>query len=117
MAAILSRPQCVNSLVPGAPFTNVLSLISAWISNYIHYEVWDEITDPFPNFNGATVEVWEWTSDFIPHFIEHVITYPYHVSKRGPWGVCWYFKRVISEHMLPIKFMSIACETALRVMP
>ena len=26
-------------------------------SNYIHYNVWDEITDPFLNFNGATVEV------------------------------------------------------------
>ena len=34
-----------------------LTLIPAWISNYIHYEVWDEITYPFLNFNGATVEV------------------------------------------------------------
>ena len=25
-------------------------------------KVWDEITYPFPNFNGATVEVWEWIS-------------------------------------------------------
>ena len=22
--------------------------------------MWDEITYPFPNFNGCTVEVWEW---------------------------------------------------------
>ena len=28
----------------------------------------DEITYPFPNFNGATVEVWEWISNFITHF-------------------------------------------------
>ena len=34
-----------------------LTLIPAWISNYIHYKVWDEITYPFLNFNGATVEV------------------------------------------------------------
>ena len=34
-----------------------LTLILAWISNYIHYKVWDEITNPFLNFNGATVEV------------------------------------------------------------
>ena len=40
----------------------------------IHYEVWDEITYPFPNFNGCSVEVWEWISNFIPHLI--VITYP-----------------------------------------
>ena len=34
-----------------------LTLIPAWISNYIHYKVWDEITYAFLNFNGATVEV------------------------------------------------------------
>ena len=31
--------------------------IFTWISNYIHYKVWDEITYPFLNFNGTTVEV------------------------------------------------------------
>ena len=43
-----------------------LTLIPAWIGNYIFYKVWDEITYSFPNFNGATVEVWEWISNFIP---------------------------------------------------
>ena len=33
------------------------SLVPAWISNYTHYNVWVEITYPFLNFNGATVEV------------------------------------------------------------
>ena len=28
-----------------------------------------------PNFNGATVIVWEWISNYIPHFTRHVITY------------------------------------------
>ena len=50
--------------------------IPAWISNYIHYKVWDKITYPFPNFNGATVEVWEWINNFILHFTMYVITYP-----------------------------------------
>ena len=45
----------------------------AWISNYIHYKVWDEIAYPYPNFKGATVEVWEWIGSFIPHFTGHVI--------------------------------------------
>ena len=31
-----------------------------YISNYIHYNVRDEITYPFPNL---TVEVWEWISN------------------------------------------------------
>ena len=33
-----------------------LTLIPAWKSNCIHYNVWDEITYPFLNFNGVTVE-------------------------------------------------------------
>ena len=36
-----------------------LTLITAWISHYIHYKVWDEIIYPFLNFNDATVEVYE----------------------------------------------------------
>ena len=44
-----------------------------------------------PNFNGATVEVWDWVGHFISH---HKIMYNYlsalglksiHVSKRCPW--------------------------------
>ena len=52
--------------------------------------MWEDITFPFPNFNGCTVEVWEWISNFISHFTEHVITYPClglklnYVSKRSP---------------------------------
>ena len=42
--------------ISGGRFTNI-TLIPAWISKYVHYNVWDEITYPFPNFNGATVEV------------------------------------------------------------
>ena len=34
-----------------------LTLIPAWISNYMPRKVCDEITYPFLNFNGATVEV------------------------------------------------------------
>ena len=30
----------------------------------------------FPNFNGCTVEVREWISNFIPYFLMNVITYP-----------------------------------------
>ena len=58
--------------------------------NYIHYKVWGEISDPFPyfkgarddstypfpNFNGSTVEIWEWINNHTPHFIMNVVTYP-----------------------------------------
>ena len=54
-----------------------LILIKAWIDHYIHYKEWDEITYPFSNFNGCTAKIWEWISDFIPHFTGNVITYAY----------------------------------------
>ena len=33
-------------------------------------------TYPFPNFNGCNVEDCEWISNFVPHVIMNVITYP-----------------------------------------
>ena len=53
-----------------------LNLIPAWISYHMPRKVWDEITYSFTNFNGCTVEVWKWVSDFIPRFIMNVITCP-----------------------------------------
>ena len=41
-----------------------------------HFENWDEIIYPFPNFSEASADVWKWMNNFIPHFIGHVITYP-----------------------------------------
>ena len=32
-------------------------------------DVGGEIIYPFPNFNGATLEIWEWINYFISHFI------------------------------------------------
>ena len=54
-----------------------LTLIPDWISNHMPSNMWDEITYPFPNVNGATVEVWECISNFSPHFMMDVITYPW----------------------------------------
>ena len=47
----------------------LLILILAWISDYMPGKTWNEITCPFPNFHGWTVEVWELITNFIPHFI------------------------------------------------
>ena len=40
-----------------SPGMNPGALFTTWISNYIHYKVWDKITYPSLNFNGAAVEV------------------------------------------------------------
>ena len=54
MAAI-TYPNCkaAAALVDiwGPFYQHGLTLIPAWISNYIHYNVWDEVTYPFLNFN------------------------------------------------------------------
>ena len=70
MAALVKYVTC------GAFYRQGLSLIPAWISNYIHYKVWGEIIYPFLNFNGVTIEVKEWIIDVIPHILMGVITYP-----------------------------------------
>ena len=56
-----------------------LTLIPAWINNYIHYKVRDEITYPFLNFNGCTVELY-WKCDFLSILGLKTI----HVSKGAP---------------------------------
>ena len=52
-----------------------LTLIPARISNHMPSKVWDKITYPLPNFNGCTIEVWEWICSFIQHILD-VVPYP-----------------------------------------
>ena len=59
----------------GPFYKHGLTVIPAWINNYIHYNVRDEITYPLPNFRGTATEVWQWIRNFIAHFIAYVITY------------------------------------------
>ena len=56
---------------------NGLTSIPAWISNHMPNKVWDEISYPFPNLNGESVEDWKWISNFIPHLLMDVIIYPW----------------------------------------
>ena len=54
-------------------------------------KVWGEITHPFLNFNGATIEVYEWISNFIPHFTDYLSMLGLKlnlISKRGPRRHC-----------------------------
>ena len=41
---------CAGDLMPR--YQDGLTLIPAWLNNYIHYEVWDKITYPFQYLNG-----------------------------------------------------------------
>ena len=46
-------------------------------SNLMSIKMWDELTYISLNFNDATVEVWEFISNYIPHIMVDMITYPY----------------------------------------
>ena len=52
-------PQNLYGQTVGALLLIWIYLILVWISNYVHYEMWDEITYLSPNFHGATTEVWD----------------------------------------------------------
>ena len=53
-----------------------LAMIPACICNRVNFGVWDGVACPFPDFGGATVEVWEWMSDFVAHITGHAIACP-----------------------------------------
>ena len=48
---------CCDMMTSSPFYYYVLTLIPAWICNHIHYKIWDEINNPFLNFNGATIKV------------------------------------------------------------
>ena len=74
---VVGRPlyACIAVLRSG----HLGPLLSIWfnnpgmISNCFHYKVLNDISWPFPNFYCATVEVWIWMKNFIPHFNVHVM--------------------------------------------
>ena len=54
------------------------------MSNHMPGNAKEEITYPFPNFSGETVEVWQRISNFIPHYMIFVIHAGIKVYQRGP---------------------------------
>ena len=78
------------------------------MNNSIHCKLWNKITCPFPNLNGAAVEVWDWISNFIQHLTLRVIDYScwnkIYVSKRGSWW--WKIKLEPYDSMQSIEYRS-----------
>ena len=74
--------------------------------------MWDKITYAFPNFNGWTVEVWEWMIDFITHLtglLIHAGIKVNRVSKRATAinnmhnGIGSYYSKIHTLQSLPRK--------------
>ena len=69
------RTHCRNQMHFRSPcYSHGLNLILLWA---MPSKVWDEITYPFPNFKGTTVEFREWVTNFIPHFIKNTTILSY----------------------------------------
>ena len=91
-AFVFGPVTCITDLGLCSPFYwHWLTLIPACISNHIR----DGITDSFLNFNGATIEVYKWISNFALHFtgacdyLSMLGLRLNHVSKRGHrWRIC-----------------------------
>ena len=91
LCSILAHCLCCRindipeNLKSNGPFyKHGLTWIPSWISNHTPSKVWDEITYPFLNFNGATVEVLQ----FLPtlyngcNYLSMLGLKLIHVSKR-----------------------------------
>ena len=84
----------MNFFLHMAHFTNVVQCNPSMYNNDIHYKAWYEITNPLPNFNDETVEVWVGINNSIPIFYR-AYDYLYmlrlkliHASKTGPVMTC-----------------------------
>ena len=69
--------------------------------NPMRNELWDDITDPLPNFNCCTGQVYDWMNDFIPHFMIDVITYPFYyyfsfMLVKGALDLVWILYSYVS---------------------
>ena len=88
------------------------NIISVWISNHMLHEVWNDITYPFPNFNGCTVEIWQFISDFTSNFIctllfFHVVIKvdpcPPHPEQQWPLLLTWFnFNPSMDKWLYPL---------------
>ena len=54
---LLMTPRKYYKLHLGPLLLTWFNFNPSMVSNHIHYKMWDEITYPFLNFNGAAVEV------------------------------------------------------------
>ena len=102
---------------------NGLTLILAWISNNIHCKLWGEINNPFPTFNGATVEVWWWISSWnqvvSSHTLYSVCDYLsmvgfklIHVCKGPFWNIltCLQGRSVVRDLSYPSDILQVSDE-------
>ena len=104
MAAILQNIPCFPCLAPSLwdldtviyRYHNYSAGIPAGTTNCIYFKVWDEITYPFPNFNGC--RYFHITLYNVCNYFSMLGLKLIHVSKRGHWGCFqWSYIRVFNR--------------------
>ena len=58
----------------GLPRSLFIIVVPSMENNFMPGKVLSEVSYQFSNFNGAAIVVWEWISNFIPHFTMAEIT-------------------------------------------
>ena len=79
-------------------YEHCLTLFPAWISNYTHYDVWDEITYPFLNFNSAPTLYW--ACDYLSVLGLKLN----HVNKRGHGNIFHYTSELLKWVFVRLQF-------------
>ena len=115
----VNRQQVSFSLGPF--YWHGLNLIQTWIINHMSGKVLDEITYPFPNFDGETIEVWEWICSFIASGYQvvdpnHTTLPPSCCGKLllsfGTFSMCSMRWRPVSPQRSDTVATNLACEIA-----
>ena len=79
------------------------------------YNVWEEITCIFLKFNIATIGVWEWIINFVPHLNCYLITYTRSVKEvpghQKPWYRSHYNDGIMGAMASQITSLTIVYST------
>ena len=78
--------------------------------------MWDEITYPFPNFNGYAVDVWGWVRNLSYTLLGlwlliHAGIKVNHASKRGPKYQCPQTHILMARSTMPVSSIDLAVFT------
>ena len=115
MACCLVPSRSTHMYDQAPLYWNGWTLISVWINNHKPWKLWNEITYPFPNLNGAIVEAWDWISCFISHVIMDMIICPCWIKVicKNSRRTVWCMKVIVHKMGLSTKketeSVSMAC--------
>ena len=79
---LMTKKHCFQKLMWHWIDKTLVPLLETWFYSILTWLTIASIIQcgvklqPIPNFNGATIEVWDLIINFIPHFTGCVITYP-----------------------------------------